>query len=88
MTSVPKKCQWCGCPEVTSDGYPEINTGRQIRFECGSVWVEDNRIGWQQNRLRCGGDVGKLWRRLSAALAAIEANDTVSAIRILRGRAD
>ena len=72
MTSVPRKCRWCGCAEIARGGYPEINAGRQIRFECGSVWVED--IGWQQDRLRCGGDAGKLWKRISAALAAIEAS--------------
>ena len=72
MTSVPNKCRWCGCPEVASDDYPEINAGRQIKFECGSVWAEDSHTGWQQDRLRCGGDIGKLWKRISAALAAIE----------------
>jgi hypothetical protein len=73
-------CKWCGCAEIIRDGFPTINGGREVLFGCGSVWCEDTKV-WYRDLLRCDGQVGRLYRRLAdavAALAAIERHEAGS----------
>lgn len=69
MSEAPGRCRFCGCEEVHSDGFPAIDSGREIQFECGSWWLEGDQ-SWIQDRA-CKGPVGALYRRLSAALRAL-----------------
>ena len=69
MSEAPRRCRFCGCEEVHRDGFPAIDGGREIQFECGSWWLEDGQ-SWIQDRA-CKGQVGALYRRLSAALQAL-----------------
>ena len=74
MSYTPKTCPFCGCTEIDSDGYPEINGGRHVRFGCGSVWIEGDSIqkaGWVRDQLWCGGKVGELYRRISQAAGVL-----------------
>ena len=69
MSEAPRCCRFCGCEDVHSDGFPAIDGGREIRFECWTRWREDGEI-WVQD-LPCKGHIGALYRRLSAALQAL-----------------
>ena len=68
--SGPNVCKWCGCAEIIRDGFPTINGGREVLFGCGSVWQEDSERWWQ-DPLRCGRKIGRLYRRIADALAAL-----------------
>ena len=69
MSEAPRCCRFCGCEDVHRDGFPAIDGGREIQFECGTQWREDG-LDWSQDRA-CKGPVGALYRRLSAALQAL-----------------
>ena len=69
MSKAPGRCRFCGCEDVLRDGFPAIDGGREIRFECWTRWREDGE-SWVQD-LPCKGHIGALYRRLSAALQAL-----------------
>ena len=74
MSYTPKKCPFCGCTEIDSDGYPHISGGRHVQFGCGSVWIEGESIqktGWVRDPLWCGGKVGELYHRITQAAEAL-----------------
>ena len=74
MSHTPKKCPFCGCTEIDSDGYPHINGGRHVQFGCGSVWINTDSIQktrWVQDKFWCGGKVGKLYHRITQAAEAL-----------------
>jgi hypothetical protein len=91
MSEAPRCCRFCGCEDVHSDGFPAIDGGREIQFECGTLWREDGE-SWIQDRA-CKGQVGALYRRLSAALQALRATPRFRLERdkygaFMKGRSD
>ena len=68
----PNECKWCGCYEIIRDGFPTINGGREVLFGCRSVWQEDAKV-WYRDPLRCGGQVGRLYRRIADSVASLRA---------------
>jgi hypothetical protein len=85
--SRPDECKWCGCNEIIWDGFPANNGGREVLFGCGSVWHEDAKV-WYRDPLRCGGQVGRLYRRIADAIDAarrsirfaLEANSSIQCV--------
>lgn len=80
--SRPDKCRWCGCAEIISDGFPEIDGGREVLFACGSVWYEA-AMGWVRDPLQCGGQAGRLYKRIADA---VEATQQASRFDLVAGR--
>ena len=79
MSERPTECKFCGCQDVCRDGFPTIDGGQEIQFECGTVWREDGK-SWSQDAMRCKQQVGMLYQRLSKALKTLKAAERFNTI--------